>query len=69
MNYKEMRNAFEQITNEKHEDFTKALISFKKGINDKEALDKLYAEYMENDSMSLLWVWLYDWWASWKRSD
>ncbi len=54
MNYKEMRNAFEQITNEKHEDFTKALISFKKGINDKEALDKLYAEYMENDSMSLL---------------
>lgn len=54
MNYKEMRNTIEQMANENHEDFTKALISFEKGINDKEALDKLYIEYMENDSMSLL---------------
>lgn len=54
MNYKEMRNTIEQMANENHDDFTKALISFEKGINDKEALDKLYAEYMENDSMSLL---------------
>ena len=29
-------------------------ISFEKGINDKEALDKLYQEYMDNDSMNLL---------------
>lgn len=54
MNYKEMRNTIEQMANENYEDFTKALISFEKGINDKEALDNLYAEYMENDSMSLL---------------
>lgn len=42
------------MTNENHEDFAKALISFEKGINDKDALDKLYQEYMDNDSMSLL---------------
>lgn len=54
MNYKEMRNIIEQMANESYEDFTKALISFEKGINDKKALDKLYAEHMENDFMSLL---------------
>lgn len=54
MNYKEMRNAIEQMANENHKDFAKALISFEKGINDKEALEKLYTEYMENYSMSLL---------------
>lgn len=54
MNYKEMRNTIEQMANENHEDFAKALISFEKGINEKDALDTLYAEYMENDSMSLL---------------
>ena len=54
MNYKEMRNELEQMANENHEDFAKALISFEKGINDKDALDKLYQEYMDNDSMSLL---------------
>lgn len=54
MNYKEMRNTLEQMANENHEDFVKALISFEKGINDKDVLDKLYQEYMDNDSMSLL---------------
>ena len=54
MKYKEMRNTLEQMANEKHEDFAKALISFEKGINDKNALDRLYQEYMDNDSMSLL---------------
>ena len=44
----------EQMANENHEDFAEALISFEKGINDKDALDKLYQEYMDNDSMSLL---------------
>lgn len=42
------------MANENHKDFAKALISFEKGINDKEALEKLYTEYMENYSMSLL---------------
>lgn len=32
----------------------KTLISFEKGINDIDALDKLCQEYMDNDSMSLL---------------
>ncbi|MGX7080439.1 hypothetical protein [Gemella morbillorum] len=49
-----MRNTLEQMANENHEDFAKALISFEKGINDKDALDKLYHKYMDNDSMSLL---------------
>ena len=44
----------EKMANENHEDYTKALISFEKGINDKDALDKLYTDYMENDSMTLL---------------
>ena len=34
--------------------FCKALISFEKEINDKDALDKLYREFIDNDSMSLL---------------
>lgn len=42
------------MANENHEDFAKALISFEKGNNDKDALDKLYQEYMVNDNMSLL---------------
>ena len=54
MNYRQMRNTLEKMANENHEDYTKALISFEKGINDKNALDKLYTDYMENDSMSLL---------------
>ena len=54
MNYKEMRNTLEQMANENHEDFAKALISFEKGINDKDVLEKLYQEYTDNDSMSLL---------------
>lgn len=54
MNYKEIRNTLEHMANENQEDFVKALISFEKGINDKDALDKLYQEYMDNDSMSLL---------------
>ncbi|MSB51403.1 DNA-binding protein, partial [Flavonifractor plautii] len=54
MNYRQMRNTLEKMANENHEDYTKALISFEKGINDKDALDKLYTDYMENDSMTLL---------------
>ena len=54
MNYKQMKNTLEKMANENYEDFIKALISVEKGINDKDALDKLYTDYMENDSMSLL---------------
>ena len=54
MNYKEISSMIEEMAKENHEDFVKALISFEKGIHDKEALDTLYERYMENDSMSLL---------------
>ena len=54
MNYTEMRKMLEKMANESHKDFAKALISFEKGINDKEALDKIYQDFMNNDSMSLL---------------
>lgn len=54
MNYKEIRSMIEEMAKENHEDFVKALISFEKGIHDKEALNTLYERYMENDSMSLL---------------
>ena len=54
MNYKEIRTMIEEMAKENHEDFVKALISFEKGIHDKEALNTLYERYMENDSMSLL---------------
>lgn len=54
MNYKEMRNTIEQMANENYEDFTKALISFEKGVNYKEALDTLYDNYTNNDSLTLL---------------
>ena len=42
------------MANENYEDFTKALISFEKGVNDKEALDILYDNYINNDSLTLL---------------
>ena len=54
MNYQEIRRMVEEMAKENHEDFVKALISFEKGIHDKEALGTLYERYMENDSMSLL---------------
>jgi len=54
MDFKEMRNTLEKMANDNFEDFTKALISLEKGINDKESLDKVYQVYMDNDSMGLL---------------
>lgn len=54
MDFKEMRNTLEKMANDNFEDFTKALISFEKGINDKKYLDKVYQVYMDNDTMGLL---------------
>lgn len=54
MDFKEMKNTLEKMANDNFEVFTKALISFEKGINDKESLDKVYQVYMDNDSMGLL---------------
>ena len=54
MDYKEMRNQIEDMVNDNHKDFVKAIISMEKGINDESALDKLYDAYMDNDSLNLL---------------
>lgn len=54
MDYKTMRNQIEDMVNDNHKDFVKAIISMEKGINDESALDKLYDAYMDNDSLNLL---------------
>lgn len=54
MDYKTMRNQIEDMVNDNHKDFIKAIISVEKGINDESALDKLYDAYMDNDSLNLL---------------
>lgn len=54
MDYKTMRNQIEDMVNDNHKDFVKAIISVEKGINDESALDKLYDVYMDNDSLNLL---------------
>lgn len=54
MDYKAMRARIEDIVNDNHRDFVKAMISKEKGINDESVLDKLYDAYMDNDSLNLL---------------
>ena len=54
MDYKTMRNQIEDMVNDNHKDFVKAIISVEKGISDESALDNLYDAYMENDSLNLL---------------
>ena len=54
MDYKAMRHRIEDMVNDNHRDFVKAIISIEKGINDESALDKLYDAYMDNDSLNLL---------------
>ena len=54
MDYKTMRNQIEDMVNDNHKDFVKAIISMEKGINDESALDKLYDAYIDNDSLNLL---------------
>jgi hypothetical protein len=54
MSYKTMRDKIENMVNDDHKDFVKAIISVEKGINDESALDKLYDAYMENDTVNLL---------------
>lgn len=54
MGYKTMRDRIEDMVNDNHKDFVKAVISMEKGINDESALDKLYDAYMDNDTINLL---------------
>ena len=53
MDYKTMRDKIEDMVNDNHKDFVKAVISIEKGINES-ALDKLYDVYMDNDTVNLL---------------
>lgn len=54
MNFKDMKKTINEMVNTNHEDFVKALISVEKGVNNLEALNMIYKEYMENDGMNLL---------------
>ena len=54
MDYKAMRDRIEDMANNNHRDFVKAIISIEKGIDDESVLDKLYNAYMDNDNLDLL---------------
>lgn len=54
MDYKVMRDGIEDMVNDNHRDFVKAIISIEKSVNDESVLDKLYDAYMDNDSLDLL---------------
>ena len=54
MNYKAVRDRIEEMVNNNHRDFVKAIISIEKGINDESGWDKLYNAYMDNNSLNLL---------------
>ena len=54
MDYKTIRDKIEDMVNDNHKDFVKAIISMEKGINDESALNNLYDAYMDNDSLNLL---------------
>jgi len=54
MNYEQIKKSIQNMINENYEDFIKAMISIEKGINDNEALDTIYQDYMHNDTMQLL---------------
>ena len=49
-----MRNQIEDMDNDNHKDFVKAIISVEKGIYDESALDKLYDAYMDNDTVNFI---------------
>ena len=54
MDYQIMRDRIEDMVNDNHRDFVKAIISIEKGIKDESVLDKLYDDYMDNYSLNLL---------------
>ena len=54
MDYTAMRDRIEDMVNDNHRDFVKAIISIEKVINDESALDRFYDAYMDNDSLNLL---------------
>ena len=54
MEYKDIRDSLEEVSKENYKEFIKALIGIEKSIEAENTLDKIYDEYMDNDSIALL---------------
>lgn len=54
MEYREIRENIEEMSQENYRGFIKAIIGFEMGIKDETLLDEMFDKYMENDSMILL---------------
>ncbi|WP_064687186.1 hypothetical protein [Enterococcus faecalis] len=54
MNFDETKQMINQMMDENYKDFIKALVSVEKGINDNQALDVIYEDFMASDNGSLL---------------
>lgn len=54
MKFKEMKDKIGDIIFDDYKTFIKALVSIEKGVNNQEALDNIYEQFMGNDGMNLL---------------
>ena len=54
MGFNETKQTINQMMNDNYKDFITALVSIEKGINDKQALDVVYEDFMASDNASLL---------------
>lgn len=54
MNYKEIANFLEEKAQESYEELIKGIILFERKAIEKDFLDKIYENYMENDEIDLL---------------
>lgn len=54
MNFNEAKQTINQMIDDNYKDFIKALVSIEKGINDNQALDIVFEDFMASDNASLL---------------
>ena len=54
MNFNEAKQTINQMIDDNYKDFITALVSIEKGINDKQALDVVFEDFMASDNGSLL---------------
>lgn len=54
MEFKDMKKLIDIMIKDNYKNFVKAIISVEKGVNNQEALNCLYEQFMENDGMNLL---------------
>ena len=54
MNFDETKQMINQMMDENYKDFIKALVSVEKGIDDNQALDIVFEDFMASDNASLL---------------